>query len=82
MKCLQCQSERLVHGARVADYIDMGVRSTLKLELDTNPEAWLFKGTEAGELRAKICADCGFVMFSLTKEDAEKLYRIEKRMSE
>ena len=45
MKCLQCQSERLVHKARTVDYIDMTIKQPLKLELDSNPDAWVFKGT-------------------------------------
>jgi hypothetical protein len=77
MKCLQCQSERLVHKAKAVDYFDMAMKKPLKLELDSNPDAWLFKGTQAGELNASVCADCGFVMFSMAKEDAEKLYRIQ-----
>ena len=77
MKCLQCQSERLVHDAKAVDYFDMAMKRPLKLELDSNPDAWLFKGTQAGELNASICSDCGFVMFSMAKEDAEKLYRIQ-----
>ena len=77
MKCLQCQSKRLVHKARTVDYIDMTIKKRLRLELDSNPDAWLFKGTEAGELNACVCADCGFVMFSMAKEDAEKLYRVQ-----
>ena len=77
MKCLQCQSERLVTEANAVDYFDMAIKRPLKLELDSNPEAWVFKGTQAGELKATVCADCGFVMFSMTKEDAERLYRVQ-----
>ena len=77
MKCLQCQSERLVTEASAVDYFDMAIKRPLKLELDSNHEAWVFKGTQAGELKATVCADCGFVMFSMTKEDAERLYRVQ-----
>lgn len=77
MKCLQCQSERLVHSAKAVDYFDATMKKPLKLELDANPDAWLFKGTQAGELNASVCADCGSVTFSMAKEDAEKLYRIQ-----
>lgn len=77
MKCLQCHSERLVHNASAVDYIDLAIKRPLKIELDSNPEAWVFKGTKAGDLRAAVCADCGFVMFSMTKADAEKLYRAQ-----
>ena len=79
MKCLQCQSERLVHDAQAVDYFEYGLKKPLKLELDSNPDAWLFKGTEAGQIHASVCADCGFVMFSMEKADAEKLYAIQNR---
>ena len=78
MKCIQCQSERLVHNAKAVDYIDFGVKRPLKLELDSNPDAWVFKGTTAGELNATVCADCGFVMFSMAKHDADRLYSIQR----
>lgn len=81
MKCIQCQSERLVHDARAVDYYDLGMKRALKLELDSNPDAWVFKGTTAGELNATVCADCGFVMFSMAKHDAERLYSIQENNS-
>ena len=78
MKCLQCQSGRIVHNAKAVDYIDYTIKKPLKLELDANPDAWVFKGTTGGHLSARVCADCGFVMFSMDKADAEKLYDIQK----
>lgn len=41
MKCLECQSERLVHDAKAVDYFEMAMKRPLKLELDLNPAAWL-----------------------------------------
>lgn len=78
MKCVQCQSERLVHDAKAVDYFDLGMKRPLKLELDANPDAWVFKGTTAGEIKATVCADCGYVMFSMATHDAERLYRLQK----
>lgn len=78
MKCIQCQSERLVVDAKAVDYFDMAIKRPLKLELDSNPDAWVFKGTTAGELNATVCADCGHVMFSMAKHDAERLYKIQE----
>ncbi|MEO1618381.1 MAG: hypothetical protein AAFV88_21190 [Planctomycetota bacterium] len=78
MKCMQCQSERLVRDVQAVDYFDMAAKQPLKLELDANPEAWIFKGTTGGELRASVCTECGFVMFSMAKEDAERLYKLQQ----
>lgn len=79
MKCLQCQSTRLVRNARAVDHLDHLTKLGLRLEVDADPDAWLFKGTEAGTLTAHICADCGFVMFFMAKQDAEKLYEVQER---
>jgi hypothetical protein len=54
------------------------VKRPLKLELDSNPDAWVFQGTTAGELNATVCADYGFVMLSMAKHDAERLYGIQR----
>ena len=78
MKCIQCQSDRLVLDAKAVDYIDLAMKKPLKLELDSNPDAWVFKGTKAGELNATVCADCGFVMFSMARHDAERLYSVQQ----
>ena len=73
MKCLQCDSERLVKDVRVVDQTDIGVKFDLKLEVERNPEAWIFKGVEEGVLKANVCAECGFVMLSVSPDDAKRL---------
>lgn len=81
MKCMQCDSGRLVLNAKAVDYFEYAMKKPLKLELDANPDAWVFKDTAAGELLATVCADCGFVMFSMAKHDAEKLYSAQNKQS-
>ncbi len=73
MKCLQCGSDNLVLDARPVDQFDLGMTSDLKIEAYANPDAWIFKGTTQGSLRANVCVNCGFVMMSVSKEDAQRL---------
>ena len=79
MKCLQCGSSNLVLDARPVDQLDPGITSDLKIEVYGNPEAWIFKGTTAGSLRANVCVDCGFVMMTVSKEDAQRLAKTKNK---
>ena len=73
MKCLQCESERIVKNVRAINYGHGGLRYDLRLLGYNNPDAWIFKDSYELVLKANVCADCGFVMFSVSIEDAQKL---------
>ena len=75
MKCLQCSSEDIVQNVRAVDHGDANHKYDLQLEVYENPAAWVFKGAHQGVLRANVCADCGFVMFSVSVGDASELKR-------
>ncbi|PHS10662.1 MAG: hypothetical protein COA78_10900 [Blastopirellula sp.] len=77
MKCLQCNSERIVMNVRAVDR-EQHHKHDLTLEVYENPDAWVFKGVHEGVLKGNVCADCGFVMFSLSVSDAQKLERHQK----
>ena len=76
MKCLQCDSERIVRDVRAVDYSDNTLRRDLKLEVYRDPNALIFKGTIDGTLKANVCVDCGFVMFNVSTKDALKLEKV------
>lgn len=78
MKCLQCESSRIVADVRAVDHGHGNGKLDLKLEVYGKPDAWIFKEAHAGILRANVCADCGFVMFSVSVKDARKLERHQK----
>ena len=78
MKCLQCESERIVKNVRAVDRGDTNMKLDLRIEVYDNPDAWIFKGAVEGILKANVCVDCGFVMFAVSTEDAEKLERYQK----
>ena len=73
MKCLQCGSEDIVKDVRAVDYTDSITKKDLKLEVYSNPSAWIFKEPHEGIIKANVCANCGFIMFNLSVADAVKL---------
>ena len=81
MKCLQCESERIVKNVRTVDHGDGGRILDLTLEVYNKPDALIFKEAVAGVLKANVCVDCGFVMFAVSTKDAEKLERYQKEES-
>ena len=44
-----------------------------KVAVDADPDALLFKGTVYSEVRADVCADCGFIRFYAA--NAQNLWR-------
>ena len=68
MICLNCDSKEIVTDLLVTQG-DVGQFSLLDFE---DPEALVFKGSIKAEVRAKVCADCGFVMFYVAKSNARK----------
>lgn len=78
MRCLQCDSSRIVEDTRCIDRGESHLKHSLTLEVYANPEAWIFKDPQQGILRANVCADCGFVMFNVSVADAQKLERHKK----
>ena len=77
MKCLQCSSERIVRNVRVVDRAHANMKSDLRIEVYENPDAVLFKGAHGEVLKANVCAECGFVMLSVSVSEARKLERFQ-----
>ena len=79
MKCTQCNSEKLIKNVRALDRTQQIGNSDLSLEIYQDPEAMFFKQPLAIKLQPLICADCGFVMFSIAKFNLEVIKKnIEK----
>ena len=77
MKCLQCGSERVVKDVRVVDHgHNYGMKFDLTLEAYRDSNAWVFKGAEAFPLQANVCAACGFVMLSVSPQDAQRIEQL------
>ena len=61
-KCVKCGSTDVVPGVRV-----MGTHSVdLRVRVDADPHALLFKGTERSPLEARVCGRCGYTEFYAT----------------
>ena len=82
MKCTQCNSEKIIKNVRVIDR-DHASHHDLSLEIYRDPNAMFFKQPLAIKLQPLICADCGFVMFSLAKFSLDMIKKnIEKNETE
>ena len=73
-KCVKCDSTHVIPSARVIDRGDLnGTSMNLLVGVARKPEAFLFKGEEIAEVRARVCGDCGHV--ELFTRSARSLYR-------
>ena len=71
-KCVKCGSTDVIPSARVIDRDYDGTTLGLCLGVARKPDAFLFKREEIGEVRARVCADCGHV--ELFTRSARALY--------
>lgn len=77
--CVQCGSDDIVKRVRIIDHGDNDWKRDLKVEVYEDPNAFIFKGTHEGKLSANVCADCGYVMLSVSPRTARELKRVQKR---
>ena len=73
MKCVQCNSENILENVKVVDRGHYDGKHEMILEVYENPDALIFKSAHSGVVKANICVDCGYVMFSISTADAQKL---------
>lgn len=59
--CAKCRSAKVIPRARIIDRGDYNVHADLTVHVYENPEALIFRGTNAGTLTAWICGECGYV---------------------
>ncbi|WPD20891.1 MAG: hypothetical protein SD837_11845 [Candidatus Electrothrix scaldis] len=78
MKCIQCGSPDIVRDVKVVDHGHYNTPMDLGFEVHEAPEAWVFKGTHRAVLKGNVCVDCGYVMFSVSVSDAQKLKKYKK----
>ncbi len=79
MKCLYCESKNIARNI----FVIPGPHQQFELTLIDfkNPDAWFLKGAIKANLRANVCADCGFVMLSITKSKAQSFFLNQKNNS-
>lgn len=70
--CQQCGSDKIIPDAIIFDQGEMS-SGRLQVMLHGDPQAWIFKNTQLGELRGRVCGACGFVELRVLNPD--ELYR-------
>ncbi len=72
-KCPKCGSPDIVQEAMVADRAAHNLETDLKLRVDADPDAIVFRGRTRSSLKACVCGRCGYVEFYAS--DPESLLR-------
>lgn len=80
MKCLQCGSSDIVRNVRAFDRDHGGLGQDLPLQVHNNPDAMFFKGPELFPLKANVCAQCGFVMLSVSRDEAKRIKAVKGKV--
>ena len=68
-ECPECGSEKIVKDAALKEMGDYAAENTLRVAVDRNPDAWVFKERVRNEVRAEVCGACGFVQTYATDPD-------------
>jgi ribosomal protein S27AE len=68
--CPRCQSEKIIPDVQIIDRAGHVIR--LGVKVFEHPEALVFKGTHAADLRARVCGECGYVESYV--ENPQELY--------
>ncbi len=74
MKCGRCGSEKVMPDLRIRDRYEAGMGQNLEVEVQGNPDAFLFKQAHREALRATVCGECGNV--GLSVENPQALWEI------
>lgn len=74
MKCGRCGSEKVMSDLRIRDRYEAGMGQNLEVEVQGNPDAFLFKQAHREALRATVCGECGNV--GLSVENPQALWKI------
>jgi len=72
-RCLNCQSENLIEGVYVIDYVDPNRSKALRLETYEKPMARMFRGVHSASMHANVCRDCNFVMLFTNPNGVQEL---------
>lgn len=67
MKCGRCGSEKVMPNLRIRDRY---TAEDLEVEVESNPNAMIFKKAHKEALRATVCGKCGNVGLSVENPEA------------
>jgi hypothetical protein len=71
-KCAQCGSDKVMKGVQLSTEPSQSPPLQLRASVQSDPSAFLFKGTVVGILRARVCGSCGHTEIYTT--NFEQLY--------
>ena len=76
MKCSRCGSEKIMPDLRIRDRHEaaIGEGEDLAVEVQGNPDAFIFKKAHRELLRATVCGECGNV--GLSVENPQRLWKV------
>ncbi len=72
-KCAKCESTRIMNDVRVVGNLS----ESLGIQVQKKPRAKVFKGTVGVNLKARVCATCGYT--ELYAVDLENLNQVHNR---
>ena len=75
MKCVQCDSINIVSNVQILDHGHYDAITNLKAGVEKRPKAMIFKDRQTTDIYGNICADCGFVMLSVSIGAARRLQK-------
>lgn len=72
-ECIKCGSVKIIPDVKTLDRAEDGIEKDLKIGIDENPGAYIFKERFRTGTTAKVCGHCGFIEFYA--KDPEELYQ-------
>jgi hypothetical protein len=67
----------VVTGLRVIDRGENNYKNSFQIEIKLNPHKVVNTGAVHAKPLANVCSDCGFVMFSISKSEAQSIKSIK-----
>lgn len=61
--CPECNSQKIIKDAKAIDRGDYNAANIMRLAVDEEPDALVFKRRNYSDITAEVCADCGYVAF-------------------
>lgn len=64
--CHKCGSDKIVPDVKVLDRGDGSTTHDLKIAVDENPRAFIFKKRNYSDVKANVCVNCEYTHFFAT----------------
>ena len=61
--CPECNSQEIIKDVKVLDRGDQYSTNIMQVAVDEYPDALIFKQRNYSNVKAEVCAGCGFIQF-------------------